>query len=45
MNLTTFNRIVKSTETKRHPPELKRFMENCEAYSKKNKIKNPVVMK
>ncbi len=43
MNLTTFNRLMKETDMKCHPPEWKMFLEICDLYLKRNKIKNPVV--
>ncbi len=44
MNLTTFNRLMKGTDIKCHPPEWKMFLEICDIYLKRKKIKNPIVM-
>ncbi len=44
MNLTIFNKLIKNTEAKIHPPEWKMFLEICDLYLKRKKIKNPVVL-
>ncbi|KKK59311.1 hypothetical protein LCGC14_3035670, partial [marine sediment metagenome] len=43
MNSATFNRLMNVTDMKCHPPEWMMFMEICDLYLKRNKIKNPVV--
>lgn len=45
MKLTTFNRLMKNTGTKRHPLEWKWFLEFCDLYlRRKIRTKNPTVM-
>ena len=44
MNLTIFNRLMKGTEIKCHPPEWKMFLEVCDLYLKQKKIKDPIVV-
>ena len=44
MNLPTFNKLMKETEARRHPPEWRMFLELCELYLKQKRIKNPVVV-
>ncbi len=44
MNSANFGKLMLETEARIHPPEWKMFLEICDLYLKKEKIKNPVVV-
>lgn len=44
MNLTTYNKLMKGTGVKVHPPEWKMFLELVDVYLKRHKVKEPRVI-
>jgi len=44
MNIRLYEKLMKRGNLAQHPPEWRMFLETCDAYLKKHKIKSPVVV-